>query len=152
MTPIKATTVGVGVYTYKTLKLFVIRMSPVIDYFCPCAPRLLGRQQCDQIWRFIGLWPTFTCFLQHLIYPNLSHSQAIFVKMSKYFYSAIIFGQLLQTFGDFFSGHTGRQCHLLSKILAPIYFYLLDINRWSNLPKILTYLCKCLLFIREHFH
>ena len=31
-------------------------------------------QQCDQIWRFIGLWPTFKCFWQHLICPNLSHS------------------------------------------------------------------------------
>ena len=30
--------------------------------------------QCDQIWRFIGLWPTFICFWQHLICPNLSHS------------------------------------------------------------------------------
>ena len=31
-------------------------------------------QQCDQIWRFIGLWPTFKCFWQHLICPNFSHS------------------------------------------------------------------------------
>ena len=30
--------------------------------------------QCDQIWRFIGLWATLKCFWQHLICTNLSHS------------------------------------------------------------------------------
>ena len=30
--------------------------------------------QCDQIWRFIGLWATFKSFWQQLICPNLSHS------------------------------------------------------------------------------
>ena len=35
---------------------------------------VVGRWQCDQIWRFIGLWPTFKCIWQHLICPNLSHS------------------------------------------------------------------------------
>ena len=39
--------------------------------------------QCEQIWRFIGLWATFKCFWQHLICPNLSHSKGIFVKGSK---------------------------------------------------------------------
>ena len=34
----------------------------------------LGPNQCDQIWRFFGLWPTFKCFWQHLICPNFSHS------------------------------------------------------------------------------
>ena len=40
--------------------------------------------QCDQIWRFIGLWATFKCFWKHLICPNISHSYGIFVKVSKY--------------------------------------------------------------------
>ena len=39
--------------------------------------------QCDQIWRFIGLWTTFKSFWQYLICPNLSHSYGIFVKESK---------------------------------------------------------------------
>ena len=44
---------------------------------------VVPRFQCDQIWRFIGLWATFKSFWQQLIYPNLSHSQGIFVKESK---------------------------------------------------------------------
>ena len=63
--------------------------------------------QCDQIWRFIGLWATFKSFWQQLIFPNLSHSQGIFVKESK----SIIF--LVKSYlGKFyrhlaiFSGHT----------------------------------------------
>ena len=62
-----------------------------------------GNEQCDQIGRFIGLWATFQNLWQQLICPNLPHSQAIFVKVSKsIIFSEIIFGQLLQTFGDFF--------------------------------------------------
>ena len=39
--------------------------------------------QCDQIGRFIGLWTTFQSLWQQLICPNLLHSWAIFVKVSK---------------------------------------------------------------------
>ena len=35
---------------------------------------ILGYRQCDQIWRFIGLWATFQSHWQQLIRPNLSHS------------------------------------------------------------------------------
>ena len=35
---------------------------------------IISANQCDQIWRFIGLWATFKCFWQHLICTNLSHS------------------------------------------------------------------------------
>ena len=41
--------------------------------------------QCDQIGRFIGLWATFQSFRPQLICPNLLHSKAIFVKVSKSF-------------------------------------------------------------------
>ena len=30
--------------------------------------------QCNQIWRFIGLWATFQSLGQQLICPNLPHS------------------------------------------------------------------------------
>ena len=54
-------------------------------------------KQCDQIWRFIGLWPTFKCFWQQTICPNLPHSLAFFVKVSK----SIIF--LVKSFlGNFY--------------------------------------------------
>ena len=39
--------------------------------------------QCDQIGRFIGFWATFQSLWQQLICPNLPHSQAIFIKVSK---------------------------------------------------------------------
>ena len=42
-----------------------------------------GNVQCDQIGRFNGLWATFQSFWQQLICPNLLHSYAIFVKVSK---------------------------------------------------------------------
>ena len=41
-----------------------------------------GYVQCDQIWRFIGLWTTFQSLWQQLVCLNLPHSQAIFVKVS----------------------------------------------------------------------
>ena len=41
--------------------------------------------QCDQIGWFIGLRATFQCLWQQLFCPNLSHSQAILVKLSKSF-------------------------------------------------------------------
>ena len=65
-------------------------------------------EQCDQIVQFIGLWATFHSLWHQLICPNLLHSQAIFVKVSK----SIIF--LVKSFlGNFyrhlaiFTGHTG---------------------------------------------
>ena len=35
---------------------------------------LVTYKQCDQIWRFIGLWATFQSLWQQLIWPNISHS------------------------------------------------------------------------------
>ena len=43
----------------------------------------LAQYLCDQIGQFIGLWATFQSFWQQLICPNLPHSQAIFVTVSK---------------------------------------------------------------------
>ena len=53
--------------------------------------------QCDQIWRFIGLWATFYSLKQQLICPNLPNSFAIFCKGVNIFNfsNEIIFGQLL---------------------------------------------------------
>ena len=41
------------------------------------------RGQCDQIGWFIGLWTTVQSLWQQLTCPNLPHSCAIFVKVSK---------------------------------------------------------------------
>ena len=53
--------------------------------------------QCDQIGQFIGLDATFQSLWQHLVCPNLTHSEAIFIEVSKSlsFYNEIMFGQLL---------------------------------------------------------
>ena len=40
---------------------------------------------CDHIGRFIALWATFQSLWQQLFSPNCPHSEAIFVKVSKYF-------------------------------------------------------------------
>ena len=66
-------------------------------------PFNLPTYQCDQIWRFIGLWATFQNLWQKLIGPNLSHfvgNYCVGVKIY-HFSSEIIFGQLLLTLGDF---------------------------------------------------
>ena len=71
--------------TYHVVRAVVhpnFKFSPAADRFDVAVLRLDrpvqvsdgGQQQCDQIWRFIGLWPTFKCFWQHLICPNLSHA------------------------------------------------------------------------------
>ena len=50
----------------------------------PMRPLLhLNWGQCDQIGRFIRLWPTFQSLWPQLICSNLLHSWAIFVKVSK---------------------------------------------------------------------
>ena len=69
---------------------------------CGNLPR--SSYQCDQIGQFIGFWASIQSQWQQLFYPNCPHCQAIFVKVSNsiyHFSSEIIFGQLLQTFGDF---------------------------------------------------
>ena len=55
--------------------------------------------QCDQIGRFVGFWATLQSLWQQLICPNLPHSKAIFVKVSK----SIIF--LVKSFLDNFYRH-----------------------------------------------
>ena len=55
--------------------------------------------QCDQIGRFIGLGATFQSLRPQLICPNLLHSKAIFVKVSK----SLIF--LVKLFLGNFYGH-----------------------------------------------
>ena len=56
-----------------------------LPVFCCCWWSFDGvfRWQCDQIGQFIGLWATFQSLWQQLVCPNLPHSQAIFVKVSK---------------------------------------------------------------------
>ena len=73
------------------------------------------QHQCDQIGQFIGLWATFQSLCQQLVYPNLPHYEAIFVKVSK----SLIF-QVKSFLGNFythlqiFTGHTDQ--HTLSKV------------------------------------
>ena len=58
---------------------------------------ILSLQQCDQIWRFFGLWATFESLWQQLICPNLPSFLSNFCKGVKiyHFSSEIIFRQLL---------------------------------------------------------
>ena len=58
---------------------------------------------------------------QQLICTNLLHSQAIFVKVSKF--SEIIFGQLLQTFGNFLL------VTLLQRLVSHTFFFLCFLMR-----------------------
>ena len=44
--------------------------------------RWLDYVQCDQIGQFIRHWATFQRLWQQLVWPNLPHSKAIFVKVS----------------------------------------------------------------------
>ena len=81
-----------------------------------CITRRLGRQvtftseQCDQIGRFFALWATFQSLWQQLIGPNLPHSKAIFVKVSKSisFLMKSFLGNFYRHF-TIFSGHTGSE-------------------------------------------
>ena len=63
--------------------------------------------QCDQIGRFIGLWAAFQSLWEQFICPNLIHSKAIFVKVSKSL--ILLLKSFWATFIDiwrFFTGHT----------------------------------------------
>ena len=63
--------------------------------------------QCDQIWRFIGLWATFSSLWQLVIGPNLTHSKAIFLKCQNL--SLFEWNHFWAIFIDIwrsFSGHT----------------------------------------------
>ena len=66
--------------------------------------------QCDQIWRFIGLWATFWSLWQQLICPNLPHSYAIFVKLSKSFIFLVkpFLGNFYRHLAIFFWSHWQR--------------------------------------------
>ena len=56
--------------------------------------------QCDQIWRFIGLW-------QQLIFPNLPHSKAIFKGVKIFnFSSEIILGNFSRHLATFYWSHS----------------------------------------------
>ena len=55
----------------------------------PLDPHLVRNWACDQddqIGQFIGLWTNFQSLWQQLIYPNLPHSWAIFVKVLKIYH------------------------------------------------------------------
>ena len=99
------------------------------SYACPLF--FLNSLQCDRIGRFIGLWAAFQSIWQQLISPNLPHSQAFFVKVSK----SVIFvvKSFWATFIDiwrFFTGHTDSLSYLpLQTYLAghtswPLFLYL----------------------------
>ena len=113
-----------------------------------CTITVFSYSQCDQIGQLIALWATIQSRWQKFICPNLLHSQAIFVNVSKSF----IFGQLLQTFGNFLSGHTGLQRrrrnqfpwnerhrhHLFFRLLGDSDTYQLPKNRRSTTPRTTT--------------
>ena len=63
--------------------------------------------QCDQIGRFIVLWATIQSLWQHLIYPNLLPSYAIFVTISKSFIFLV---------KSFLSGHTAHNPHTMQAL------------------------------------
>ena len=73
--------------------------------------------QCDQIWRFIGLWASFSSLWQQLICPNLPHSWAMFVKVLKSFIFLMksLLGNFSRHLAIFFWSH----CRLPSKWLFP---------------------------------
>ena len=73
------------------------------SYLPNCQTNLVS-VQCDQIGRFTGLWATFQSLWQPFILPKSPTFLVNFRKGVKiyHFSSAIIFGQLLSTFGDFF--------------------------------------------------
>ena len=79
----------------------------IISAFVRSHPRgkelKIGGHQCDQIWRFIILWATFQSPGQQLFCQNRQHILGNFCKGVKIFHFTreILFGQLLQTFGDF---------------------------------------------------
>ena len=95
----------------------------------------LHRDTCDQIGRFIGLWATFSSLWQQLICPNLPHSKAIFVKVSKF----IIFlvKSFWATFIDiwrFFSGLNDRDTYTTRMLSRPWSTYLMHNKYTSFLP------------------
>ena len=63
--------------------------------------------QCDQIGSSIGLWATFQSLWQQLVCPNLTQSQAIFVKVSKSFILLVksFLGNFYSHFATFYWSH-----------------------------------------------
>ena len=92
-------------YISKLLKYVVV----ILEQLANIKLHHWTHRQCDQIGRFIGLWATFQRLWQQLICPNLLHFRAIFVKVSKNFFSK--WNQFWPTFVDIwqlFTGHTGH--------------------------------------------
>ena len=67
----------------------------------------LAQQQCNQIGRFVVLWSTIESLWQQLICPNLSHSWASFVKVSKSFVFLVnsLLGNFYRHLAIFFWSH-----------------------------------------------
>ena len=67
----------------------------------------LAQQQCNQIGRFVVLWSTIESLWQQLICPNLSHSWASFVKVSKSFIFLVnsLLGNFYRHLAIFFWSH-----------------------------------------------
>ena len=87
--------------------------------------------QCDQIGRFFALWATIQSIWQQKICPNLLHSQAIFVKVSKSFIFIVkSFWATFINIWRFLSGHTAKgtsyqavkqkMCWLYSNAFLPV--------------------------------
>ena len=80
---------------------------------------ILAHIQCDQIGQFNGLWATFQSLWQHLICPNLLHSEAIFVKVSKSLIFIVI--SFWATIIDDWRLFTGHTAHILTQILILVH-------------------------------
>ena len=79
--------------------------------------------QCDQIGRFIGLWATFQSLWQQLICPNLLHSYAIFVKVSKslIFLVKSFLGNFYRHLALFYWSHCDHKmkfCKIIGKVCS----------------------------------
>ena len=86
-------------------------------------------RQCDQIWRFIGLWPTFKCFWQHLICPNISHSSGIFVNVSKSIISLVkSFWAISLDIWQFFWSH----CLAISRLQQERIITIIVVEYWVS--------------------
>ena len=81
----------------------VVDMQQVSSRYVGMQQVTVSRQRCDQIVQFIILWITFQSPGQKLFCPNCQHILGNLCKGVEIFHfiREILFGQLIQTFGDF---------------------------------------------------
>ena len=88
------------IVTFLSVSMSIINTKLFRQFVC-------ANNQCDQIWRFMGLWATFKSLWQQIIWPNLSHSEAIFVKVLKsiIFHVKSFLGNFYRHLAIFFWSH-----------------------------------------------